>query len=183
MRKLAARSHNFRTINQGTIPSLFQMTQLRPLVGDDFELISTWENIPELWRVSEQIGPFSEDEISSFMNRCLDETNTEIERWIIVANDEPVGAVDLFDYDWLNKSCGIGIFITDPINRCKGHAARGLEQALDILKERRCRIVRAMIYTDNHASIRLFEKLKFKRGGQSLFKGRTVFHYFREIIP
>jgi len=94
-----------------------------------------------------------------------------------------VGAVDFFEYDWSNNSCGIGIFIPDSTNRCKGHAARGLDQALEILKKRRCRIVRAIIHTDNYASIQLFEKLKFKRGGQSFFKGRTVFHYFREITP
>lgn len=157
------------------------MTEIRPLRADDFSLVYAWENNPDLWRVSEQRGPFTEAEISSFMNRCLDEAENEIERWVIMSEGLSLGAVDIFDYDEESQSCGLGIFITEEHHRTQGHASRALGLAIEMLKKRNCQIIRALIYPDNRASIRLFEKLHFKRSGSGLFKGREVYHYFREI--
>ena len=157
------------------------MTEIRPLSANDFDLVYAWENNPDLWGVSEQQGPFTEAEISSFMNRCLDEAEYEIERWVIISNGACIGAVDLFDYDQESQSCGLGIFITDEHHRTRGHATRALGLVIEMLGERHCQIIRALIYPDNHASIRLFEKLDFKRSGIGIFKGREVYHYFREI--
>jgi diamine N-acetyltransferase len=172
---------NFSTFEHVQAFVIFCMTEIRPLSANDFSLILRWENNPELWKVSEQQGPFSEDEISSFINRCLDDSDREIERWIILSNDESIGAVDIFDFEDRNQSCGIGIFITELQNRSKGHAFRALQMAIEMLKNRRCRIIRALIYPDNLASIRLFEKLQFRFGGSSLFKGRLAHHYSLEI--
>lgn len=158
------------------------MTHLRPLQIEDLDLIQQWENIPELWEVSEQRGPFSEEDVESFVLRCLDHSDFEIERWIIMKGEESIGAVDFFDYDSKTYTCGIGIFIVHSKDRLQGHACRALELALQLLRERACRLVRAIVYIDNTSSTRLFEKLHFRRGGTGLYKGKPVIHYFREII-
>ncbi|MFM7234783.1 MAG: GNAT family N-acetyltransferase [Flavobacteriales bacterium] len=157
------------------------MTEIRPLTSSDFPLVLSWENNPELWKVSEQEGPFSEEEIYSFFNRCLDKSEQEIERWIIETNGEPIGAIDFFNFEHESQSCGIGVFITEQQHRSKGHAYRAMEMGIELLKQRPCTIIRALIYPDNIASIRLFEKLLFRCIGNGLFKGRYVHHYLLEI--
>jgi diamine N-acetyltransferase len=157
------------------------MTRIRPLREEDFPYIAEWENTPELWGVSEQTGPFTTQEISDFMLRCLDSENSEIERWVILSERAPLGALDIFDWDTASASCGIGIFITRMEDRSKGHATRALHQGIEMLRLRNCKLVRSVIYTDNEKSIRLFEKADFQRAGITNYKGKPAFHYYREL--
>ena len=58
----------------------------RPLQQEDFATVYAWENMEELWDVSDQKGPFSPSEIKDFMERCLNPENDDCERWIISSN-------------------------------------------------------------------------------------------------
>jgi RimJ/RimL family protein N-acetyltransferase len=154
------------------------MISLRPVSTDDFNLIFEWENIPELWKVSEQQGPFSREEIESFISNCLDVNNTEIERWIVCNSSVPIGAIDIFEYDLLNQNCGIGIFISNYTNRNKGYAGAALAQAVSMLQARGCLLIRAIIYTDNTSSRRLFLSAGFQEGATTPYKGKSALHFF-----
>jgi RimJ/RimL family protein N-acetyltransferase len=159
------------------------MTRIRPLIEEDFSFVLEWENTPELWRVSEQTGPFTEQEIYDFMKRCLDVNHTEIERWVILDEQHPIGALDIFDMDMAASSCGLGIFITHAQDRLKGHATHALREGIHMLKVRGCKLVKALIYADNETSIRLFEKAEFQRAGDGFYKGKTVYHYYKDLGP
>ena len=137
------------------------MISLRPLAVGDFDLIYEWENLPELWNVSEQQGPFNREDIRSFLDKCLDKMNPEIERMLICLDSMPIGAVDIFDFDLLNRHCGLGIFIAKAENRGKGFGLMALKQAIHELKKRGCTLIRCIIYTDNISSKRLFSKAGF----------------------
>jgi len=150
------------------------MISLRPLQANDFELLVIWENLPELWRVSEQQGPFEKEEIREFAENCLDPANLSIERWLICLSDEPIGAVDFFDYDQQNNQCGLGIFIAYPENRNKGHASIALHMALELLALRQCSLVRVIIYDSNTISKLLFLRAGFEEGGHLYYKGKSA---------
>ncbi len=150
------------------------MISLRQLTQDDFDLIYEWENLPELWNVSEQQGPFSKEEIQSFLDKCLDNTNPEIERMLICLDSFPIGAVDLFNFDKSNRCCGIGIFITTVENRKKGYGSIALKQAIQQLKIRGCAVISCIIYADNISSKRLFLNAGFAEGAATLFKGKPA---------
>ena len=154
------------------------MISLRPVSKDDFDLIFEWENIPELWPVSEQQGPFSREEIELFLSNSLDVDNSEIERWIVCCSSIPIGAIDIFEYDLLNRNCGIGVFITDPANRNKGYAAAALAQAISMLQARGCMLIRAIIYADNTSSRRLFLSAGFLEGASVTYKGKSALQFF-----
>jgi len=140
------------------------MISLRPLLEQDLQLAFEWENLPELWKVSEQQGPFSIEEIAAFHRKCLDPNNTEIERLIICFDFLPIGAIDIFEYDPTNHHCGLGIFIAKPDYRQKGYGATALNHAIDILNRRGCQLIRSIIYSYNVSSRRLFLKAGFSEG-------------------
>ncbi len=140
-----------------------------------------WENLPELWRVSEQSGPFSEAEIKDFVSRCIDPNHHEINRWLICIDREPIGAIDFFDYDTVNNHCGIGIFIAEEGHRGQGYAGDALNHGLNLLLQRGCRSVRAVIYSENVRSKNLFRKAGFTEGGPILYKGKTAIQFIRNF--
>ncbi len=154
------------------------MISLRPVSKDDFDLIFEWENIPELWPVSEQQGPFSREEIELFLSNCLNVDNSEIERWIVCNSSTPIGAIDIFEYDLHNRNCGIGVFIADPANRNKGFAGVALAMAVSMLQGRGCLLIRALIYADNTSSCRLFLSAGFRKGASVPYKGKSALQFF-----
>jgi RimJ/RimL family protein N-acetyltransferase len=157
------------------------MTRIRPLIEQDFSFVLEWENTPELWRVSEQNGPFTDQEIYDFMKRCLDANHPEIERWVILNDQTPIGALDIFDMDKAAAACGLGIFITNTQDRSQGHATHALREGVEMLRARGCKLVKAIIYADNEISLRLFEKAEFRKAGDGLYKGKMVYHYYKDL--
>jgi diamine N-acetyltransferase len=153
------------------------MITLRPLAAGDVDVVFRWENLPELWQVSEQTGPFSREEIFEFHSRCIDSSNHEITRWLICCDSIPIGAVDVFDFDRKSGNCGLGIFIADSHMRRKGHATKALALALGLLQNEGCVLVKAIIYDDNSESIRLFIRAGFIAGGSFTYKGKPAHQY------
>ena len=156
------------------------MLSLRPLNDYDLHLTLAWENIPELWDVSEQKGPFSMAEIEAFHAKCLDKDNPEIERFIIILDSLPIGAVDIFDYDQTNHHCGLGIFIAQPDYRYKGYGTNALKQAISVLEHRGCELIRSIIYTDNFSSRRLFLNCGFYQGAAILYNSQFAHQFIWE---
>jgi diamine N-acetyltransferase len=148
------------------------MITLRALRLADLEMVYQWENNPELWSVSEQKGPFSRAEIEAFVEKCVDESNPEITRWLICIGEHAIGAVDLFDMDNKLNQCGIGIFIIDQRNRNHGYATMALKSALTRLSRSGIENVIAIIFDDNQASRRLFLRAGFSPGRSLIYNGK-----------
>lgn len=132
------------------------MITLRKVQQSDLDTVYAWENNSELWAVSEQKGPFTMEEIKSFLEECVDESNMEISRWIICLHEKSIGAVDLFNLDMANGKCGLGIFISEVPFRNRGYATIALRLMITKLKDYGIRSVDAIIYDDNRPSIKLF---------------------------
>ena len=156
------------------------MISLRPLLKEDLQLAFEWENLPELWKVSEQQGPFSMEEIAAFHAKCMDQTNPEIERLIICLDVLPIGAIDIFEYDHTHHHCGLGLFIAKPNYRQKGYGATALNHAIDILNRRGCQLIRSIIYSDNISSRRLFLNAGFSEGAAVQYNKKPA-HQFTWI--
>lgn len=141
--------------------------RLRAVEPGDAELLYAWENDSDVWPVSGTTEPFSREQMRRFVERQLaggDLLHTGQLRLIIetVAGSEPVGAVDLFEYDPIHRRAGVGILIHKQSDRCRGYAS----DAIAVL----CRYVRetlnmhqlwCCIGTDNEASLRLFRSAGF----------------------
>ncbi len=75
----------------------------------------------------------------------------------------PIGFVDLFDYDPVERTAAIGILICDPADRRRGYGRRALTLALDRARYVLClRKITCTISPDNPASAALFAGAGFR---------------------
>jgi diamine N-acetyltransferase len=160
------------------------MVGLRVVNADDLELIMKWENNPEFWPYSATSGPFTSDEVSQFIAECQDLTDHKQCRFLIT-NDtqrEPLGALDLFEFDGVQKTAGIGILIAEDENRRKGVAKSAILYLIhkeDI--KRNIRMLWCIIHVDNERSLRLFESCGFKMQVETIYNGKKAVRLTRYL--
>lgn len=128
----------------------------------DAKMILAWENDPENWAVSDNEGEYELEDIEDLIQSFhADEKPTQL-RFLICAHGELLGAVDIFDINYENKSGAIGILIAKLTHRKKGFAGT----ALRLMEHEAIRLginkLLASMYTRNVASRRLFEGAGYK---------------------
>lgn len=131
-----------------------------PIISDA-ETILSWENNPDNWEVSDNDSPYSLEDIIQLIESFQISQNPEQLRFIIHSNDILLGAVDLFDINYENKSGAIGILIAEDEFRRKGYASKALElveiEAINLGISR----LSALIHSENIKSRKLFEKMGY----------------------
>lgn len=158
--------------------------RLRALEPEDLELLYEIENNPEIWEVSGTTSPYSKHILQQYLDNSHRDIY-EMKQLRLCIEDmsgEPIGLIDLFDFDPRNRRAGIGIVIRESAHRNKGAGTEAVtllcEYAFDSLELKQ---VYANVGVENEASIRLFEKLGFLKVGVkkswNLVKGR-----FRDVI-
>lgn len=142
--------------------------KLRPLEPDDIELLYQWENNMEIWEVSNTKAPFSKHILAQYIKESARDIYETKQLRLIIQNEsnQPVGAIDLFDFEPYHQRAGIGILIHKTEHRNRGYATDALtalsNYALNTLGLKQ---LFANISEDNVTSIRLFEKNGFKKAG------------------
>ena len=107
--------------------------KLRALEPEDLDVLYKWENDEDLWKWGATIAPYSRFAIKEYIAESrLDIFQSKQLRLMIVLkdNNEPVGTVDLYDFDPMNLRAGVGILI-DTAYRRRGFG----KQALDMIKD------------------------------------------------
>jgi len=135
----------------------------------DLELLYSWENDSSVWLVSGTTVPFSRDLLTQYIQSAdQDIYSVRQLRLIITSNEhsgQAVGAVDLFDFDPLNKRAGIGILISQKFRK-QGYAKHALAV---IAKYSRLRLQMHQLYCSipscNTASIKLFSAAGYSQCG------------------
>ena len=140
---------------------------LRALEPEDLELIYIIENDESVWEVSQTQTPYSRFLIKQYLENChKDIYEVKQLRLMIVTNsEEPVGFVDLFDFDPKNDKVGLGVLVLD---HARGNKYG--QEALNLLieyafKNLYVHQIYANVLEDNLGSIKLFEKLNFVKSG------------------
>ncbi|MBR5845658.1 MAG: GNAT family N-acetyltransferase [Rikenellaceae bacterium] len=145
-----------------------QNIHLRALEPSDVEPMYRWENDPAVWGVSGTVAPFSREILRAFIEQQqYDIWRTHQLRLVIARNDDAtaVGAVDLFDFDPLNRRAGVGVLVADG-ERGRGYASEALallvEYARDVLMLNQ---LYCDIDTDNVTCRALFSGCEFEECG------------------
>ncbi|TNF45281.1 MAG: N-acetyltransferase [Bacteroidetes bacterium] len=141
---------------------------LRPLETEDIELLYQWENNMEIWNVSNTRTPFSKYILAEYIKESVKDIYETKQLRLIIQNEnlEPVGAVDLFDFDPYHMRAGIGILIHDAKNRNHGYATDALNAIFNYaLEALGLKQLYANISAKNEVSIHLFEKAGFEKTG------------------
>ena len=142
---------------------------LRALEPEDLEFIYAIENNESVWEVSNTQTPYSRFLIRQYLeNAHQDIYEAKQLRLAICLNDtfEAVGLIDLFDFDPKNNRAGVGIVISNEVNRNSGIGSEALQLVINYaFKQLQLHQLYANIGTENIASISLFTTFGFQKIG------------------
>ncbi|NOU17415.1 MAG: GNAT family N-acetyltransferase [Bacteroidales bacterium] len=146
------------------------IVKLRAPELPDIDLLYTWENNMEIWKVSNTITPFSRFVLKKYIETAhLDIWETKQLRLIIEAKNQSslmfvsVGLIDLFDFDPFHLRAGIGILIANSEYRQKGYATEALKLMVKYTFETlQLHQLYCNISSDNTISLQLFQNSGFE---------------------
>jgi diamine N-acetyltransferase len=139
---------------------------LRALEPADINFLYHCENDTSVWNVTNTFIPFSKNNLLKYINSQQDIYADKQLRLVIInkQDNQPVGFIDIFDFDPYHMRAGIGILVAGKENRNKGYAREAL-QIISVytknilgLKNLFCNIL-----ANNMASIKIFEANNFKK--------------------
>jgi len=164
---------------------------LRALEPTDVDVLYEWENNEKLWHLSNSITPFSRFTLEQYVLNSNQDIYTIKQLRLMIDKKEsdqnnPIGSIDLFDFDPTNRRAGIGILISE-VEQNKGYAAEALELLINycfnILQLHQ---IYCNISEDNQASLRLFKKHNFTSIGLKKdwinIEGKWVDEYIFQLI-
>lgn len=162
---------------------------LRALESEDLDFLFTTENDESFWEISSTQTPYSKYILQKYIeNAHQDIYEAKQYRFVICdIKNTPVGMIDLFNFNPQHQRVGIGILITSE-NQNKGYGSEALEMIIDYaFTYLNVHQIFANITSDNINSIRLFEKLNFKKIGikkewiysNSTFKDEILYQLIR----
>lgn len=146
-----------------------QLINLRALEPSDLDMLYLWENDTELWRYGNNVAPFSRKLLADYIESYDSDIFKQKQmRFMIetIANDTPVGMIDLYDFDAVNRRAGIGIMI-DVAQQGRGYGREAVNMLCSYCYERLgIHQLYVTISVDNTPSINLFQICKFKTSGR-----------------
>ncbi|MDF1672896.1 MAG: GNAT family protein [Vicingaceae bacterium] len=154
------------------------LVSLREIQFTDVDLLLKWENNPDNWQISDTVAPFSRKQIEGFVNQQQSLKDNTQQRFIVCLDGQPIGCIDLFEYDESASKAGVGVLIAQKKDRNKGYASVALNLLID-----KCRnelnVVHLFcnIYKENKTSIRLFENCGFQFVDERKLDGKPVNYY------
>lgn len=166
---------------------------LRALEPSDLDFLYGAENNESIWEVSNSYAPYSRYVLSQYLeNAHLDIYEAKQLRMVICKQEtqKSIGFVDLFDFDPKHFRVGIGILIDKIENRQKGYALEAIQLCTQYaFTHANVHQVYATITENNKGSIRLFEKVGFKKTGtrkdwifnQGEFKDELIYQLIKNV--
>lgn len=141
---------------------------LRALEPEDLSFLFKNENDEDFWHVSHTQQPFSKFLLKKYLeNAHLDIYEIKQLRLVIalIETDEPVGMIDLYDYNPTHRRAGVGILILTKFQG-NGYATEALQLLIRYaFNHLNIYQLYACIGTENLKSIQLFENAQFKSSG------------------
>ncbi|WP_127845387.1 GNAT family N-acetyltransferase [Psychroflexus aestuariivivens] len=137
---------------------------LRALESDDLDFLELVENDEKFWHLSDTIQPFSREVLAAYLaNSHRDIFEMKQMRMVIALhNKQPIGFIDLYDFDPKNKRAGLGVLIVEDF-QSKGYG----KQALDLMINYCFTVldlhqIYASITENNEKSLKLFKQFDFE---------------------
>ncbi|MES2513195.1 MAG: GNAT family N-acetyltransferase [Bacteroidota bacterium] len=156
---------------------------LRALESSDLETIYASENDPGIWKVSNTLTPYSKDVLELYLQTAHQDiyVNKQL-RLMICLNltNEPVGTIDLFEFDPMHFRVGVGVLIFEAFRK-RGYAS----EAIELVKKYTCETLLmnqlfCNISSSNNESVSLFEKCGFNKVGIKKQWNRVAANQFED---
>ncbi len=144
-----------------------EAVHLRALEPSDLDFLFALENDQRLWSLSNTLVPFSQFTLKEYIaNATQDIFSSKQQRFVICrADQQPLGLIDLFDFDPLHHRAGVGIVVSASY-RGKGLGQKALALIEDYAFGRlQLHQLYATVAEENAASIALFTKAAYVQCG------------------
>jgi len=141
---------------------------LRALEPEDLEFIHTIENDESFWEISSTQTPYSKFLIKQYLENAHKDIYEVKQLRLVISSfkDEPLGMIDIFDFDFKNNRAGIGILIKETKDRKQGFGEEALKLLIDYcFSHLHLHQLYCNISEENTASINLFTNQEFKKIG------------------
>lgn len=141
---------------------------LRALEPEDLSFLSKVENDENLWELSHTQAPYSQYLLKEYLANSHQDIYEAKQLRLIISNyeNQALGMIDLFDFDFKNSRAGVGILVHDFENRQQGYGKEALQLLIKYafthlnLHQLYCNISE-----ENQASIKLFTSQGFEKVG------------------
>ncbi len=137
---------------------------LRALVTSDIDFLELVENDERFWHLSDTLQPFSRSVLKDYIDNSYKDIYEAKQLRLVISlhNNQPIGFIDLYDFDPKNKRAGLGILILEGYHD-KGYGTQAVKMmmnyAFEVLDLHQ---IFASIIEDNQRSLSLFKKLGFE---------------------
>lgn len=142
--------------------------RLRALEPEDLDFVLEVENDESIWQLSNTQTPFSRYVIKQYLEHAHKDIFEVKQLRLVIEDDKekPLGLIDVFDFDFKNKRAGVGIIIKESLDRNKGYGYESLKLLMNYcFKHLGIHQLYCNISEDNDLSLKLFNKLGFKKVG------------------
>lgn len=157
---------------------------LRALEPEDLDFIFSIENDENLWELSSTQTPYSRFLIKQYLDNAHKDIFEVKQLRLVICktDDDALGLIDLFDFDFKNKRAGVGVLIQSEQNRAKGYGKEALKLLINYsFNQLHLHQLYCNISEENQASISLFESNGFSKIGLKKdwnFNGKTYKNEF-----
>ena len=138
---------------------------LRALEPEDLEFIYEVENDVAFWEISNTQTPYSRYLVAQYLENAKQDIYEAKQLRLAICQKggfNPLGLIDLFDYDPKNNRAGIGIMIRESGSRNQGIGSDALQALIKYaFTHLNLHSLYANIQAGNEASIKLFTKFGF----------------------
>ena len=142
---------------------------LRAVEPEDMDIMYEMENDPSMWDISNFTVPYSRYVLRQYIegSQCDVFADKQLRLMITrVDTQEPIGLIDLYDFDPYHQRAGLGIMIHNMENRKQGYASSAIKLMLDYCFETLgLNQVYSSVPSCNVASLKLFEATGFTQTG------------------
>jgi diamine N-acetyltransferase len=158
---------------------------LRALESSDIDMLYQTENDKTIWQISNTITPFSKDILELYLQSAHQDLYTTKQLRLVIClvkTNEPIGTIDLFDFEPMHQRVGIGILIFENFRK-----NRFAFESIQLIKEYTKNILLlnqlyCNISSTNTESIHLFEKCEFQLIGTKKEWNRLVNNQFEDEL-
>lgn len=141
---------------------------LRPIRKTDLDMLNNWKNDEEVYRyLGGGFRPISQDQQEKWLDNMIDLTGNDRRFMISAQEGKTVGMAGLYNIDWINRTCEIGVYIGELESRGNGYAS----EACDLLEEYafsllNLRKIKLKVVSDNEKALKMWQKLGYSQVGE-----------------
>ncbi|MGN0214437.1 MAG: GNAT family N-acetyltransferase [Muribaculaceae bacterium] len=163
--------------------------ELRPLEPEDFNVIYRWESEIEAWISGSSSAPYSRYGLCTYLqNYNSDIYATREVRMMVLLAGEPVGVVDVFNFDAINSRAEVGVYV-DSAHRGMGVGETAIRIAVEKYAFGRLNLhqVHCTVRVSNTSALAMFHSAGFSgevllkdwlSAGNGKFDDAVVLHRF-----